>query len=142
MGKESICNAGNIRELRPPEEEMAMRSSVLTWKSHGQRSLMGYSPWGCKESDMTEWLSTHANISYIKGNPKNSSQFSKHISYSPRFTGFHWTDRGVPLCCLNLPGFCRHFNLTVHCSLICAKPRPSPSPKSTYILYTDILISN
>ena len=21
---------------------------------HGQRSLAGYSPWGCKESDMTE----------------------------------------------------------------------------------------
>ena len=27
-------------------------------KSHGQRSLAGYSPWGCKESDMTEQLST------------------------------------------------------------------------------------
>ena len=25
-------------------------------KSHGQRSLVGYSPWGRKESDMTEWL--------------------------------------------------------------------------------------
>ena len=24
--------------------------------SHGQRSLAGYSPWGCKESDMTEHL--------------------------------------------------------------------------------------
>ena len=23
---------------------------------HGQRSLAGYSPWGSKESDMTEWL--------------------------------------------------------------------------------------
>jgi len=23
-------------------------------KSHGQRSLAGYSPWGCKESDITE----------------------------------------------------------------------------------------
>ena len=23
-------------------------------KSHGQRSLMGYSPWGCKESDTNE----------------------------------------------------------------------------------------
>ena len=22
--------------------------------SHGQRSLVGYSPWGCKESDMIE----------------------------------------------------------------------------------------
>ena len=23
---------------------------------HGQRSLAGYSPWGCKELDVTEWL--------------------------------------------------------------------------------------
>ena len=28
----------------------------LPAKSHGQRSLMGYSPWGCKESNMTENL--------------------------------------------------------------------------------------
>ena len=26
-------------------------------KSHGLRSLVGYSPWGCKELDMTEHLS-------------------------------------------------------------------------------------
>ena len=28
----------------------------LSGKSHGWRSLMGYSPWGCKESDMPEQL--------------------------------------------------------------------------------------
>ena len=28
----------------------------LPGKFHGQRRLVGYSPWGCKESDMTEWL--------------------------------------------------------------------------------------
>ena len=34
----------------------------LPGKSHGYRSLVGYSPWGHKESDMTEWLSTqHIN---------------------------------------------------------------------------------
>ena len=27
----------------------------LPGESHGQRSLMGYSPWGLKESDTTEW---------------------------------------------------------------------------------------
>ena len=27
-------------------------------ESHGQRSLMSYSPWGCKELDLTEWLNT------------------------------------------------------------------------------------
>ena len=30
----------------------------LSGKFHGQRSLEGYSPWCCKESDTTEWLST------------------------------------------------------------------------------------
>ena len=31
----------------------------LPGKSHGQRSLVGYSPWGCRESDRTERLSLH-----------------------------------------------------------------------------------
>ena len=31
----------------------------LPGESHGQRSLVGYSPWGCKELDMTERWSTH-----------------------------------------------------------------------------------
>ena len=35
-------------------------SSVLPGKSHGQRSLVGCSPWGCKESGMTERLRTRA----------------------------------------------------------------------------------
>ena len=36
---------------------MATHSNILAWeKSHGLRSLVGYSPRGCKESDMSEWL--------------------------------------------------------------------------------------
>ena len=31
----------------------------LPGKSHGRRSLVGCSPWGRKESDMTEWLHFH-----------------------------------------------------------------------------------
>ena len=34
----------------------------LPGESHGQRSLVGYSPWGHKESDTTEWL-THTFVS-------------------------------------------------------------------------------
>ena len=34
-------------------------SVLLPWKSHGRRSLVGYSPWGCKESDMTKQLNFH-----------------------------------------------------------------------------------
>ena len=36
------------------EKEMATQSSILSGKSHGQRSLVGYSPLGRKESDTTE----------------------------------------------------------------------------------------
>ena len=45
----------------PLEEEMATHSSILAWIFHGQRSLADCSPWGCKELEMTEWLSTHNN---------------------------------------------------------------------------------
>ena len=38
---------------------------LLPGKSHGWRSLVGYSPWGCKESDTTEQL--HFNF-HLKKN--------------------------------------------------------------------------
>ena len=38
---------------------MAIHSSTIAWKIHGQRSLAGYSPWGRKESDTTERLHFH-----------------------------------------------------------------------------------
>ena len=40
----------------PLEEEMATTPVFLLGEFHGQKSLAGYSPWGCKESDMTERL--------------------------------------------------------------------------------------
>ena len=40
----------------PLEKEMATHSSTLAGKSHGQRSLVGYSPWGRKELDTNERL--------------------------------------------------------------------------------------
>ena len=36
---------------------MAPHSSILVWEIHGLSSLVDYSPWSCKESDMTERLS-------------------------------------------------------------------------------------
>ena len=40
----------------PLEKGMTTHSSILAWKSSRQRSLAGYSPWSCKESDRTEQL--------------------------------------------------------------------------------------
>ena len=49
---------------------------LLPRKSHGQRSLVGCSPWGRKESDMTEQLHFHFSLSCIgegNGNPLRCS---------------------------------------------------------------------
>ena len=37
----------------PLEKEMATHSSTLAWKIPWTESLVGYSPWGHRESDMT-----------------------------------------------------------------------------------------
>ena len=42
----------------PLEKGMATHSSILAWKNP-QKTLEGYSPWGCKESDTAEQLTHH-----------------------------------------------------------------------------------
>ena len=42
----------------PLEESMQSTPVFLPGEFHGQRNMAGYSPWGCKESDMTKQLST------------------------------------------------------------------------------------
>ena len=49
---------------------------LLPGKSHGQRSLVGCSPWGREESDTTEWLHVHFSLACIgegNGNPLQCS---------------------------------------------------------------------
>ena len=61
--KESACSAGDGGSVpgsgRSPGEGNGNHSSIVAWKSHEQRSLEGYSPWGRKKLDTTEQLSTH-----------------------------------------------------------------------------------
>ena len=58
--KNSPASAGGIEmQVRSPGQEdplekaMATAPAFFPGESHGQRSLEGYSPWGCKESDTT-----------------------------------------------------------------------------------------
>ena len=49
---------------------------LLPGKSHGRRSLVGCSPWGCEESDTTERLHFHFSLSCTgegNGNPLQCS---------------------------------------------------------------------
>ena len=61
---------------------------LLPGKSHGQRSLVGCSPWGCEESDTTERLHFHFSLSRIgegHGNPPQCSCLE-----NPRDGGAWW----------------------------------------------------
>ena len=66
-GNESTCSAGEPGCEDPLEKEMATHSSILAWKSNGWGSLVGYSPWGGKESDMTERLHFHFHFGHKQG---------------------------------------------------------------------------
>ena len=55
---------------------MAPTPVLLPGKSHGWRSLVGCSPWGCEESDTTERFHFHFSLSCIgegNGNPLQCS---------------------------------------------------------------------
>ena len=73
-GKASAYNAGDLGSIPGSGRSSGEGSSstlekdqstpvLLPGKSHGRRSLIGYSPWGHKESDMTERL--HFTSLYI-----------------------------------------------------------------------------
>ena len=51
--KNLTANVGDLGWKDLLEEEMAIQVFLLG-KFHAQRSLEGYSPWGCKESDTTK----------------------------------------------------------------------------------------
>ena len=61
---------------------------LLPGKSHGQRNLVGCSPWGREESDTTEWLQFHFSLTCIgegNGNPLQCSCLE-----NPRDEGAWW----------------------------------------------------
>ena len=42
----------SLGQKDPLKKEMVTCSSILAGEISGQRSLVGYRPWGCKKSDM------------------------------------------------------------------------------------------
>ena len=72
-GKASACQcrkfnpwAGKI----PWRKKWQVTLEFLPGEFHGQRSPVGYSAWGCKELDMTEWLTlslSHVGGRWVRG---------------------------------------------------------------------------
>ena len=88
--KNPPANAGDVRDVgsipgsgkspgggQPPP-------GFLPGESRGQRNLAGYSSWGCKESDMTEWPRTH-NKHYGNHHQLTFKWFRKKIIYIQRW---------------------------------------------------------
>ena len=61
---------------------------LLPRKSRGRRSLVGCSPWGRYESDMTEWLPFHFSLSCIGEGNGNPLQYS--CLENPKDGGAWW----------------------------------------------------
>ena len=65
-GKESVCQCRRhgfdpwVRKICWRREWLST-AVVLPGESHGQRSLVGYRPWGCKELEMTEHTHVRAH---------------------------------------------------------------------------------
>ena len=74
-GKVPTCTAGDVGDAGlipgwedPLEEGIATHSSILAWEMPWKRILVGYSPWGLKESETTEWqILEWVAISFSKG---------------------------------------------------------------------------
>ena len=106
-GKEPSCNAGDLGSIlglgRSPRggHSNPLQYSCLE-NPHGQRSLAGYSPWGFKELDMTERLST--KVIQLSSQHKNSTR-RDYISGTyllPRgASGCSFTLRQSESCLLN-----------------------------------------
>ena len=81
-GKEPACNEGDMGSIPglerfPWRREWQPTPVFLAGKSHGQRSLVGYSPWGRKESDTTERLNTYIS------SPKTKKILTLHRKKKP-----------------------------------------------------------
>ena len=72
-GKESTCQGRRCKKggFNPWVGKISWSRNwhstpvFLPGKFHGQRSLVGYSPWGHKGADTTEWLSTHTQSNHM-----------------------------------------------------------------------------
>ena len=93
VSKESPCQCrrpgfkSSFRKI-PWRRQWHPTPVLLPGKSHGQRSLVGCSPWGRKESDTTELLHFHFSLSCIgegNGNPLQCSCLE-----NPRDRGAWW----------------------------------------------------
>ena len=86
-GKESACSSGDVSSIpgsgRSPWRNWQLMPAFLPGKSRGQRSLMGYSPWGCRVR--YNWVTEHMHSSYILNSRKRIPLRQTWWSFSSPF---------------------------------------------------------
>ena len=94
---------------------------LLPGKSHGWRSMVGYSPWGCKESDTTEQLHFHFQEDVLSEANQPIQSLSGSLSTSPNHPQARpHTTRDKP-CTRSLPQL---FKLDSQKSVCLLRPLP------------------
>ena len=146
MGKESVCQCRRHKRPEfdpwvvkiPWRRECLSAPIFLPGESHGQRSLEGYSPWGRKESDITEWLHFHFHTNSEKAMASHSSTLAWKIPWTEEpgglqsmgslrvrhdwatslslFTFMHWRRKWQPTP-MFLPGESQGWGSLVGCCL-------------------------
>ena len=107
-GKDSSCNEGDLGLIpglgRSSGGRHGNQYSCLE-NPHGQRSLVGYSQWGRRESDTTERLSTQHTTQPSNCIPEHLSQRRANLGSIPELIRFPGEGNGYPLqySCLENP---------------------------------------
>ena len=95
--KNPPANAGDLKDVGsiPVSGKIPWRRAwqptpvFLPGESYGQRSLVGYSPWGRKESDMTERLHFHFHLNIFVTASRVSEGKRKHEDQENRVKGIY-----------------------------------------------------
>ena len=100
-GKEHSCQCRRHRfdpQVRkiPWRWEWQPPPVFLPGESHGQRSLVGYGPWGCKELNMTEWLDNKNNVpikEYYLGINGMHPWYTQNEKFQSNYVETSWVKR-------------------------------------------------
>ena len=101
--KNLLANAGDIRDVgsipglgRSWRREWQPSPVFLPGEYHGQRSLVGYSPWGHKELDTTEQLN-NKQVALVVKNPSVNAGDIRDVVLIPGLGRFPGGGHGKPL---------------------------------------------
>ena len=109
-GKESACSAGEVGSIPGSgRRKWQPAPAFLPREFHRQRNLAGYSSWGRKESDKTEWLSHTEPISTQVNTPFAHTSFPGVNNHSiqfivrfclcgSQFLSRHSSSSAMPIC--------------------------------------------